>query len=679
MTRNDLLALTADDLATMANRGTVKRAQKELESGEFTFELTDESGELTFAWSDGTTCRFPAGKTVHEAVCSSGSIGISRHIVRSVLAYQNHRSDASAPAANDDSPDVQAEDRTHGPATLGPWDPGTFTDDDLEACFRKAPVAKARQRFERGVLVELTRGAKPTAKFLDEPCTVRFLVPGDLRYVSADCAESLLPLWVPMAVWAFRHLPEDKAAGLVSLQQADLPVPVGVLNDLETSLGDLCRDGFAGVGDPWATRVSRIEESLRNEGLIWPADLVADLLEQRSSYKTHDARFDPLESVRIVGELIARRRAIGRQTKHVPQMLIRGSRSDRPVEIASGRMIGMGVGVRSGKRNATLSAYLVDVDSGTVVAVERTFSDPDPQTGDRPRSFSDLAATAVVRGVSIAGLASSQLLIKSGKRTPAGLLILPRTVSSIATNPQSYQWEAIKPPFFAEGFAQLMARFAALPPTWLRPRRRTDDLHVVRVHSVENVVFDAAHQRLTAILTDAEGNSALLVHPFLARGADGFDHLADALRLHGSQVRFVCGHVRPAGKSLEIRPVSIVIDDGTNRRAILPWVRDTKSTAMGDEGPADTSAGDPSPIDEFLRKLIDSLGDSLITGLASQSPRTWQELVRLGQQTGFSRLTHPAAKIADRLNARAGDLHWDGSPAALCLLELCLYSRIAMD
>ena len=89
MPRADLLALTADDLATLSNRGTVKRAQKELDAAEVTCEIHDEpQGDLLFSWSDGITCRFPAGKSAHDAVCSSGTLGISRHIIRSVLAYQ---------------------------------------------------------------------------------------------------------------------------------------------------------------------------------------------------------------------------------------------------------------------------------------------------------------------------------------------------------------------------------------------------------------------------------------------------------------------------------------------------------------------------------------------------------------------------------------------------------------
>ena len=89
MPRRDILSLTLDDLATLTNRGTVKRAERELDAGEVTAEIREtDDGTLLVSWSDGILCRIPAKGTLKNAVCSSGATGISRHVVRSVLAYQ---------------------------------------------------------------------------------------------------------------------------------------------------------------------------------------------------------------------------------------------------------------------------------------------------------------------------------------------------------------------------------------------------------------------------------------------------------------------------------------------------------------------------------------------------------------------------------------------------------------
>jgi hypothetical protein len=437
------------------------------------------------------------------------------------------------------------------------------------------------------------------------------------------------------------------------------------------------------VAESWPQRLSRVMQSLRDEGLVWPAELVVDLLHQCEMYRQHDARFEPQQVVQLLGELTARLRTIASGTRAVPQPLVRGTRSDRPTEIAAGRMIGVGLGVRPGRRHATISAYLQDADSGSLVAVERTFADPDPKTGDQPRQFADLAAAVLVRGVSLASLASSQLLLKAGKRTPGGQLLLPRTAASLATHPQTYEWEQLKPPFAAESFAQLAARFETLPPSCLRPRRRTENLHVVAVAGADELTFDSARQKLTARMRDSRGDFATLVHPYHARGREGFNDLAAALEQRGPQVRFVCGHVRSTGRMLEIEPVSVILDDGERRIGIQPWLPGNILTTNSNPWLADDSQGletnSESPIGELLRRIEDQLSDLLITGLNHGHPATWTELAQFAQQLDFVRLTTPLAELADALSSRANTLRWDADHALRHAKELALLSRLARD
>ena len=88
--RQDLLVLTDDDLATISNRGTVKRATKELEKATVTVEIEelDDKGGLRFTWSDDVVCTFAADVVVKDAECTCPATGICRHLIRSVLAYK---------------------------------------------------------------------------------------------------------------------------------------------------------------------------------------------------------------------------------------------------------------------------------------------------------------------------------------------------------------------------------------------------------------------------------------------------------------------------------------------------------------------------------------------------------------------------------------------------------------
>src|SRR5690606_38044521 len=139
-----------------------------------------------------------------------------------------------------------------------------------------------------------------------------------------------------------------------------------------------------------------------------------------------------------------------------------------------------------------------DADSGSVMTFTRRFEDPQPAAHAELPSFSRLAQTNVSRGCGLGTLSLSQLLIQSGKRSPSGLLSLPRQSGATSLHPQTFQWEQLKPPLLVESLAQLRARLQALPPSYLLPRRPAENLHVVAIDTADEAHFDASRQRLTA-------------------------------------------------------------------------------------------------------------------------------------------------------------------------------------
>lgn len=200
--RPDLLALTPDDLAVLTNRGTVKRAQREVEGKEVNVKWdSDESGRVAAQWSDGVRCEFPAGCTVKEARCSCPAAELCRHVVRTVFAWQQR--------GGEDADSAQIPPQV--------WNPAALTDEHLAATALKGLWPKARQRWSEGVLVECVTGVKPSARFYDLEITVRFPVPGDARYAHCDCRHQPAPcLHALLAVLAFRAMPASQEAALVS-------------------------------------------------------------------------------------------------------------------------------------------------------------------------------------------------------------------------------------------------------------------------------------------------------------------------------------------------------------------------------------------------------------------------------------------------------------------------------
>ncbi len=708
MARDDLMSLTVDDLASLTNRGTVKRAERELTACQLEFEIKEDSdGHLLVKWSDGIECVFQAGGAVHEARCSSGAVGITRHIIRSVLAYQKYQRGGVAPA-NDgsgrtsgevavvdslspsDAGDRFAETTEQTVAatdvqgdSLAAWDPGEFTDNDLLARFGKGAIQRARTRFEAGTLVELTRGSKPFATFLDENCFVRFMVRGDLRYVAADCSEATLARFVAMAVWAFRKLPKDQQVGLLSLQQSQPEVPVSLLQQLQVLLDESFGHGIARAPNAWLARLTRLEEAMRKDSLVWPAELLCELSHEIELYAQHDARFEPQRVVFLVGELIARSRAIHRNLTTVPQLLIRGSRFDRPIDIASARYVGIGMSVRPGRAQTTFNAFFQDADTGILATVERTFSN------QSEKSFQELAQTTLYRGITLAGLAGSQILLKSGKRMASGELVLPRSASAFASNPQSFQWEQLKPPLAAESFAHLASRWAFLPPSYLRPRRRTDGLHVVAIARVENACFNPVEQRIEAGLVDHGGRVAKMVLPFHARGASGFDRFLVELESHGDAARFIAGHVTMANQQLTILPLAVVIELGEIRHAIFPlWSQDrdankTQAKAVAGFAAADVTFSDQgdatNPLKQFFDRLCHFNGEIVLLGIESGADtieRLAAELIEVATSIGFLRIAALIEQLRNELMRGKNDFHHDITKSIQLAQQLSLIGRI---
>lgn len=683
MARPDLLALDPDALAVLANRGIVKRAQSEVES--LTCEVSETDGTVTVRWSDDVECVIPAGKGLADGRCTCPATTLCRHLVRSVFAYQRQAAGgapaapAPGPADTDPSP-PEAAPAEPAPAepTTGPWDPGTISDEELERHYRKLELTNARKRLEEGHVVELLRSAKPSAYFHTLSLNVRFLVPGSLAYTHCDCAEARPCSHVPLAIWAFRMLPPDREGGLVSTHREHPSVPAALLDDVEANLLELLESGIQGVPRAWLDRARRLEARCREGGLVWPAEILAELVQQQEAYWSHDARFSPARVAELLGELCIRMDAVRSDTGAVPQLFIRGSSLDRVTDVGRAQMVGLGCRAHLRRNGAELSVYLQDDRSGSVVVMSRDFPDPAPDSGSEPRDFPQLARTNLLTGVSLGALGCGRLQIEGGKRTPSGQFLPGRARATL--NPHAFQWEKlIRAPILADSFTELAARLAAQPPAALRPRRLGARLHVCPVAGVEGVHFSQRDQALYALLTDAEGGQALLVHPYTSRSRAGTDLLLHRLAEEPETLRFVAAEVSLMGSALRLQPLSLVFEKNGARSQLQPWI-DAGGSAPDLSGSEAFPGAPADPIAHYPAELLEALGEQALLGLHradSRSAGMWSDLARRGAALGFHRLVQPAETIAGALEQKSHSAAWEPRPTAQKLLELAVLALLA--
>ncbi len=687
--RHDLLALTPDDLITLSNRGLVKRAQKELGEVSFTLEESPE-GRVDVQWADEIHCTLPAGKTLADSQCSCAAVGLCRHILRSVLAYQQHHntstsnppdlspstlpssSSSTLPTSSSSSPSTLPSSdfqSSKSPTSAHPWDPGAVTDETLASLYNKAALTRARSLYEEGHVIELVRSNKPTARIHTLGLTLRFLVPHDIRYVHCPCDEPAPCRHVPLAVWAFRQLEPKAVAGLISTRRQEWPIPADLLDEIDTTLQDWIHEG-CNLSQAMVDRLRRLEQRCRAETLIWPAECLAEFILERERYIAHDARFMPARMVALLGEIKIRLTAIRNNTEAVPQPLIRGLARDAETAVSAARLIGLGCGAEIYRGGLTLSAYLHDIDSGQVLTVQHDFADEE-------QPFWHLANRSLIQGLGLGQIGARQLLTKGGKRSANNRFTLGR--ARAAVNPQTFTWESLRAPTLAEDFSEVRAHLLAQPPACLRPRQLTANFYVCPISGVEEAGFDPITQQVQARLRDSNGVTARLIHPYMSRSNEGCEALLTTLTTRPETIRFIAGKARLAGE-LIFEPTALVVEENGTRTLLQPWIDRWGNTAVLGTGTEETFTRDP--LHAYLTQTAELSGELLVTGLQHTTEKTiqrWQAHYEQGKTLGLVKFLEPLDRLVTVLKQKNEVMRWEWHPAAAAFMELALLTRLAVE
>jgi hypothetical protein len=553
------LALSPEGIASLANLGLVKRAQREIAAGEGPALEEDAAGVVTGTFNDGVVARLIPGRSLRDAPCSCGAVTVCRHRVAVALAYPAwHASSVADPSAG--------------------WSPADFTDEDLERAVGKRVMERAQGVASAGIVIEVRPagggpGDVPTARL--PTCAVRFLVPRDLAYARCDCALTTCE-HVVLAAWAFREvMPGDPAGSPLAPRTIELgrgragaPLARPLDPALSSALAlarEVLIEGVANVKvEHLAPRFTLLRASLSAASLVWPASIVADIESSLEAYRARSARYRAAVVASCFTELHARARAASGQGE-LPARLILGADEVKETLLDHVRLLSLGARVFADGIERVAEVYLADPGSGVVLVLKKRFMIPEDaarEDGEGPA----LAKRGLAGGIALGSLAAGQIVSRALKRFANRSVEVSNRRGQSSVAPHGGDFSVLPASLLVRDLGDLERSRRAEPPRMLRPRVLAEAMRVIEIARVGEVGYRPGEQELCAELFDARGGSILLVrrHEGVAPGA--IDALARALLVDkNNPVHFVSGEIRRGRFGLEIEPSAIVTD-----RVIVP-------------------------------------------------------------------------------------------------------------
>ncbi|MGW0910417.1 hypothetical protein ACWD1Z_01535 [Streptomyces sp. NPDC002784] len=625
MTRADLLALTSETLVSLANRGLVKRAEKDLAAGSGAEVTVAEDGTVRGRFPDGTATALPPGLGLDAAECGCGAAGVCRHRIGVVLAYQRG-------AREERSAFVE-------------WSPGEFDDEALAAALGGPALTAARRTRDRGYTARLHRPtpADPVPRVELPTCTVRFPVPHELGYALTDASGALRGEVVTLAVWAFRAA--DAAGGTeVSVGGRTARAGGG-----EEALGaaldladELLLDGVPQAGPVFAGSLARTREALTAASRHWPAGAVADLAEQLAAYRARATRYDPERVAHLLAELHARRRAAA-----LDPVGVLGTEEAPETPLRRVRLVALGCRIGGTDRDRTAEICLAHPGAGLALVLRKRWELPE---GQSPTGH-DLSTRRLLN-TPLHALATANVVSEHTARAADRTVSISRgRIAATSVTPLGTAWHDLPAPLLLKDTAAHLRGRAEQPPRLIRPRVRAESVHVVEVASVRPAGYDPAAQRLEALAQDPAGNEFVIRAEHNPLCPAGLDALAAAL--DGGGVRAVSGMLTQEHGRSVLDPLAVLTATG-------PVVPDL-APGDGDTALPTAPRRETDPITGALETALRALAEASHHGLRALPGPARTRLA--DSATALRRAgLRTAAGLLDALTAR---LALDGATAAV--------------
>jgi hypothetical protein len=676
--RTDLLRLTPEALAQLANLGLVKRAQRELGSGYVPALSMADNGQLDAEFPDQVRTAFAPGAGLKEASCSCGA-ALCRHRIAVVLHYAasagaNDDLDAAAPIASFHTLQIE-QVRAQTAASL--W-----------------PTVEREIRNGIRIEVELSRATdagSPIHTARLPHATARYYAGADLAFARCDCT----------AQQRCEHIALGALALMQATALADARMTIELTDPDRDPRGDtrspefssvpchallrlLLRDGLAhGAADSAAvaSALSHALSSSRSLGATW-LTLCLEALEQwLDAYQRRSARFAWRDGAALLRELAMRLTVAESGRGALSARAVLGL--SEPMESALDRLTLLSLGLRvhadGDSRRATLA--VVDGDTQTLLSLHKSWQ----RAADAQASeLAQLDQQRLAGSLRLSRLALGSLVTTTAKRRANGELKLGQSFAGKASvAAQSGDWSRLRAPLLIESQAEHLRQQRLAIPAPLAARSALPDFHVLRVAAVGAIGFDPAAQRLHAQVADPSDAVWTVQRDHASATPGALDAIAQTLLQAnpGEHPLYIAGRVQRGAHGMLIEPWAlsagaIVVPDLAAPNGALAEVSLASAAEAGDD-----------PLAAFLIHVDESLCELLRDGLLrsrSVQPRL-AELTARSRALGLvdaDRNDDSIDAILQRLQAQIARLsageHEALDPALQDLLALAIWNSLAL-
>jgi len=555
--RGLLKAVDDETLVSLANRGLLRRAQKDVESASPAI-LAVEDGLVRVQMADATV---DARELPSKCTCSCPATGICRHILSALLYLRD-----SAELAECDSPaqgrlfdDGTAAGESAGqtpPLAESPPTPaaalGDLSDEELQKWAGKPLVRKALKVLAAGMPVEIGTAEAPVVRFPTRNITCRWIPSGGLLGMICSCQAENVCEHVVTAILAYQV---SLGKRQITVEQATLTASSGaprtraeVLASVGTVLREMLSLGLARLSAATAQRLMTLAVSAHGVDLPRLERMLKTLADEVQLALRRDAQSDSANLVAQAARVEALRTALPRSTSAA----LVGQHRSKYHDVGQIALVGVGAQrwrSKGGYHGVTVYFWDESRQDWATWSDSRPVTQPGFDTANRFRSEGpwdgcrspQQAAVSVVRLSQACRNSQGRI---SGRSATRALVVGPSQPRDV--------------PGAVTAWTELAERAKAIFGGGLGERRENLAIVLLVPKTWGPPFYDTLRQELLRPVADQSGRIVNLWLPFTPENEAGVEFLerhepSDTYGLLG-MVRLVAGHVC-------IEPISLYVED----------------------------------------------------------------------------------------------------------------------